>query len=127
MGQFTSGHRQTDEKKKWQPTVGRSYEIKCPPHSFGHGTEYRWGVVPILSGQPEYWLPGEKNKKMFYKSDGTLVWSFISFDDMKESRDIGGLRCIMINFGHFVASNQQVLWQPYTSNNAILSRCDGNI
>ena len=113
MGLFKPGSRMKDNTKKWNPTVGRMYTIRCPEHSLGYGTEYRWGIVPKSSNQPEYWLPGQKNPKMFYKLDGTLVWSVISHDDITESRDMGGLQCILINFGQFAASNQQVLWQPY--------------
>ena len=51
MGLFTPGNRQKDDAKNWNPTIGRNYKIKCPQHTIGYGTEYRWGIVNELSNQ----------------------------------------------------------------------------
>ena len=113
MGKFKPGSTFKNSQKKWNPTVGRSYKMDCPPHILGYGTEYRWGVVNAVTRIPEYWRPGDPNPRVFQDIQGALIYSVVLNDDLKESRNVGGLRCILTNFGITRSSNQQVLWQPY--------------
>lgn len=58
-------------------------------------------------------MPSIPSKRAFPVSGGKWAYSFVTDDDMKESRNIGGIRCILVNFGLYEASNQQLLWQYY--------------
>ena len=113
MGKFIPGNTFFDNTKKWNPTVGRRYSIDCPDHIMGYGTEYRWGIVPKQTRIPEYWRPGDPNPRVFQNTEGQLIYSVVLQDDITESRNVGGLRCILTNFGITASSNQQVLWAAY--------------
>lgn len=116
MGQFAIGARYNDPPRYHNPTVGRKYLINCPPHTKGYGTKIAWGIVPDNTRIPQYWGNGKPAKRGFPVSvTGQFAYSFITLDDIKMSRDVGGIRCILINYGLYVASNQQLLWQAYES------------
>ena len=115
MGKFRPGSTFKDDAAQLSPTVGRMYEIACPPHEAGYGTSYRWGIVPKETRIPEYWRPGDPNPRIFQKLDGTLVYAVVTADDQIQSATIGGLRCILLNFGITVSSNQQMLFSVQES------------
>merc|ERR1719494_115634 len=112
MGVFTAGNRFHNVQRKLYPTVGKKFFIECPPHSKGYGNKYRWGVVP-RSLSPQYWLAGRPFDHIFPMSDGRLAYAVVKLSDIKQSRDIGGVRCILLNYGIITASVQMMLWQPY--------------
>ena len=109
---------ETKDATQLKPTVNKNFHINCPPHSFknGYGLSYQWGYIPEGKDTPIYWLPGNPNPRVFIDyENGDLWYSFVKEDDIKESRDIGGLRCILVNSRLRVFSNQQVLFEKYDS------------
>ena len=113
MGYFLKGSRYNDNTIKLYPTVGRNFIIHCPPHTTGYGTKIKWGIVPQNTNSPQYWKIASPAKRGIPMSNGQFAYSYVTMDDIKQSRDFGGIRCILVNYGLISASAQIVLWQPY--------------
>lgn len=114
MGRFNVGSTEKKAPRLYNPVVGKSFSIECPPHTKGYGTQYRWGYLPTSTTQrtPEWWYPGNPNERVFPDyNTGKLWWSVVTYDDIKQSNDIGGIRCILVNNDKFEFSNQQKLFQ----------------
>ena len=111
LGFFTHGNQKYDQPQKEYVTVGQSHIIPCPPHVKGYGTTYSWGT---FSGRSSYLLKryshGQINNHLFQTRKGELVYAAVSEDDIRESQDIGGLRCILSNGFEEIVSKQVILW-----------------
>ena len=118
LGSFLAQNTENKAASLLKPTVNKNFEIKCPPHDpkDGYGLSYQWGYVPKGQDTPRYWRPGNPNPRVFINyATGSLHYSFVAADDIKESRDIGGLRCILVNHRSRIMSNQQLFWTEYES------------
>ena len=118
MGAFNARNVFNKPASLLKPTVNKNFQIKCPPRTRkdGYGLSYEWGYVPTGLNTPIYWRPGNPNPRVFIDYDtGDLWYSYVDKDDIKESRDIQGLRCIMANHRTTVLSNQQMFWTEYNS------------
>jgi len=122
MGEFFPPGRYQDPPIKLNPTIGRNYVIKCPPHISGYGTKIKWGTVNENFFTPSYFKAGRPHKGGFPMSGARFAFSYVTRDDFILSKDVGGMRCIMVNFGFIVASAQMVLWQPYKSELFFIAR-----
>ncbi|XP_047146188.2 fibronectin type III domain-containing protein isoform X1 [Hydra vulgaris] len=111
MGVFSPGFQFENEPTKHRPVIGQKFIVPCPNHKKGYGTTIRWGTVSN-ERVIDYWLPGY-NPRVFQTSNGALVFSVVLEDDIKESRNSGGPRCILMNYGLTRFSNQQVLYESY--------------
>ena len=113
MGYFLQGSRETDDKVKQYVTVGRSLTIPCPPHVKGYGTVYSWGIFFKYKSSNkivERYPPGQINDHVFQTRKGELVYAVVTLGDIKESRNIGGLRCILSNGDEDRFSKQVEIW-----------------
>lgn len=114
MGKFNVDETEKKDPRDYNPTVGKSFSIDCPQHSKGYGTVYRWGYLSpkVNSRTPEWWYPGNPNERVFPDySTGKLWWSVVTKDDITESNNIGGVRCILVNNDRFEFSRPQRLRQ----------------
>ena len=124
MGTFNAGNADNKPASLLKPTVNKNFKIPCPPHSRsdGYGLTYEWGYVPTGQNTPRYWRPGNPNPRVYIDyGNGDLWYSYVAKDDIKESRDIQGLRCIMANHRTTVLSNQQLFWTEIKSNSFLFS------
>ena len=80
--------------------------------TFFLGTKVRWGTLGS-NNIPGYFSPGKPIKRAFPMGGDKWVYSYVTEDDIKFSRDIGGFRCLLVNYGVVVGSAQLMLWQPY--------------
>ena len=113
MGYFRPGSREGDVKQRVYVTPGRTYTIPCPPHVMGYGTVYSWGKFGKSESSNkvvERYLPGQVNDHLFQTRKGDLVYAVVTSGDIKESQDIGGLRCILSNGDEDSFSKQMELW-----------------
>ena len=113
MGYFRPGSREGDVKERVYVTPGRTYTIPCPPHVMGYGTVYSWGKFGKSESSNkvvERYLPGQVNDHLFQTRKGDLVYAVVTSGDIKESQDIGGLRCILSNGDEDSFSKQMELW-----------------
>jgi len=126
LGAFKANSVEKKAATQLNPTVNKNFKISCPPHSFkdGYGLSYEWGYLPTGKDTPIYYRPGNPNPRIFINyENGDLWYSYVDKDDIKQSRDIGGLRCILVNSRYKVLSNQQVLYNEYDSK-LIFHKCD---
>ena len=113
MGSFRPGSRHYDDREKVYVTIGRSYRIPCPPHVKGYGTVYSWGIFRHSESSGiimERYPPGQINNHLFQTRKGDLVYAVVTTYDIRESQDIGGLRCILSNGGEHRFSKQIEIW-----------------
>ena len=124
MGYFEPGSREDDDKRKVYVTPGRTYTIPCPPHVKGYGTVYSWGKFG-KSGKSdkvvERYPPGQVNDHLFQTRKGDLVYAVVTLGDIKESQDIGGLRCILSNGEEDRFSKQMEIWDYDASRKFVIS------
>ena len=115
QGEFFPPSRYHDPQIKLNPTIGRKYIIKCPAHRSGYGTKVKWGTVSESTNLPSFFATARPHKRGFPMSGNQFAFSYITRDDLIFSKNVGGMRCILVNFGFIVASAQMVLWQAYNS------------
>lgn len=117
MAKFNSqrNYLQKDNTIEIKPTVGKSAIVKCPAHKLGYGCEYSWGAVDLATKKTEYFYSGNPNKRMFIKNNGDLVYSYVDQFDILQSSSLGGLSCIITNYGQTVASNKYMFLTAYKS------------
>ena len=115
LGEFTAGNRQKDNAQYYRPTLNKAFKIECPPHSSGYGTEIRWGKLNAKNQKIEYYRAGQIIDEAFPTSDGGFQYAFVTQAHIKNMRDLGGLRCILYNFGQWRASNPQLFYEAYDS------------
>ena len=72
-------------------TLGRKKVIKCPPRGKGFGVSYDWGKFSSLDGFKS--LGTTENR--FITSQGDLIFSYITQQDIDDVSNIGGLQCRM--------------------------------
>lgn len=115
MAKFNSqrNYLQKDNTIEIKPTVGKSAIVKCPAHKLGYGCEYSWGAVDLATKKTEYFYSGNPNKRMFIKNNGDLVYSYVDQFDILQSSSLGGLSCIITNYGQTVASNKYMFLTAY--------------
>ncbi|XP_065673429.1 hemicentin-1-like [Hydra vulgaris] len=111
IGAFRPGFQYENEPNYIRPLIGQKLIIPCPNHKKGYGSSIRWGIVSS-ERKIDYWYPGYY-PHVFQTSSGSLVYSVVLENDIKESLSNGGLRCILINNGYTIFSNQQVLYEAY--------------
>ena len=113
MGYFLPNNQEDDNLEKVYVTPGLTYTIPCPPHVKGYGTVYSWGKFSKSESSNkvvERYPPGQINDHLFQTRKGDLVYAVITLGDIKESQDIGGLRCILSNGGEDSFSKQMEIW-----------------
>ena len=113
MGYFKPGNRHDDNRQKEYVTIGRSFTIPCPGHVKGYGTVYSWGIFRHSKSSGiiiERYPPGQINNHLFQTRKGDLVYAVVTTSDIRESQDIGGLRCILSNGGEDRFSKQMEIW-----------------
>ena len=118
LGAFTAQNHENKAATKFRPTVNKNFKIECPPHSRknGYGMSYQWGhlISNGVTTTPKYYRTGNPNPRIYINyQNGDLHYSFVQEDDIKSSRDIGGLRCFLSNQKRLVVSNQQVLFEAF--------------
>lgn len=113
LGKFNPGNTKKDQQRKLYPTIGRPFTIDCPDHRTGYGTTYQWGIVNINNAIEEF--VATRPFKRAFPNGKKFEFSYITNDDIKLSKDTGGVQCIMKNLGQFVASVKTVLWNYYAS------------
>ena len=124
MGYFRPGSREGDVKERVYVTPGRTYTIPCPPHVMGYGTVYSWGKFGKSESSNkvvERYLPGQVNDHLFQTRKGDLVYAVVTLGDIKESQDIGGLRCILSNGEEDRFSKQMEIWDYDASRKFVIS------
>ena len=91
LGEFKEPYAIDDKGMVRNITIGQPFELKCPPHTDGNGMDYRWATPPL-----NFLNPGTPNERVFLSDhDGTLYFSYITANDVKEINQIGGLSCIL--------------------------------
>ena len=113
MGYFLPGSKEDDVMEKVYVTPGRTCTIPCPRHVMGYGTVYSWGKFgksESSSKVVERYPPGQVNDHLFQTRKGDLVYAVVTSGDIKESQDIGGLRCILSNGDVDRFSKQMLIW-----------------
>ena len=118
LGYFLPGNQEDDNFEKVQVTPGLTFTIPCPKHVKGYGTVYSWGKFSKTESSNkvvERYPPGQINDHLFQTRKGDLVYAVITLGDIKESQDIGGLRCILSNSGEDSFSKRMEIWD-YNAN-----------
>ena len=115
QGEFFPPSRYHDPQIKLNPTIGRKFIIKCPAHRTGYGTKVKWGTISENTNLPSFFGTSRPHKRGFPMSGNQFAFAYVTRDDLIFSKNVGGMRCILVNFGFIVASAQMVLWQAYNS------------
>ena len=90
--------------------------------SFAHhmlkvmGAVYSWGTFCKSSNSSkvvERYAPGQVNDHLFQTRKGNLVYAVVDEVYIKESQDVGGLRCNLSNGDEDRFSKQVMIWKHY--------------
>ena len=93
IGEFREGYKEEDLPITYNVTVGKPYELKCPPHSHMPGQIYTWAVPPL-----EFWKTGYPTERVFQsEKHGSLFFTYVTKDDIDRIKRKEGLACILYN------------------------------